>query len=297
MDVRVRSVDVSKTVAGNRAEVSLDGKELDGSELIVDNRCGDLIISGTSKPCSTCSGGLVLSVEVPPQFNLYIAGDHSVTRVSIDNMECETVDINVIQGHTVLDRLKACSCSVSTTTGNIKTNSYIQGNLHLKTESGSIQLRRGQGPTFLANTQSGLISIESLYFEKSTVKTITGLVSLGALHGTADVASEIGDIQIQTVDGNVCIQTKKGEIDMHVERCGKIHAESFEGNVNLKLGDNVRLTDSQLVVSAGQGVHVEDYVHDSSADTDCYITVGSTKGSVRIKRQSWLESFKLNMKK
>ena len=296
VDVRVRSVDVSKTVAGNRAEVLLEGEQLDASDLSVDSTYGDLLISGTSRPDST-GNGLVLSVEVPPQFNVHVSGDHSVTGVSINNMECDLVDINLEHGHTLLDHLKASTCSVSTTTGNIETNSYIQGTLDLKTGSGSIRLLRAQGSTLLAKTQSGLISIESLYFGKSTVKTISGLLSLGALHGTADVISKTGDIRIQTVDGSVCALTKKGDIDMHVERCGSIRAESFEGNVNLKLGNNVRLTDSQLVVSAGQGVDIEDDLCDSSADTDCHITVGSKEGSVRIQRQSWLDSFMLNIKK
>lgn len=301
VDIHVRSVDVSKTVEGNRAEVSLKGGDPDDYEVSVryEKDDSDIVISGTSSMSTVGqdhSGDMpVLSVELPPQFNVSVSAA-SHTGVSINDMECDLVDINLENGSTLLNRLKVSTCSVSTTSGSIKTNTYIQGSLNLVTESGSLDLVRVQGSNLSVKTSSGLISMESVYFKKSSVMTRTGLVSLGALHGTAAVSTQTGDIDIQTLDGSLRALSESGDIDIHVARCRSIHIESSQGSVNLKLGDDVRLANRQLTVSAAQGLDIAPDVCDDAVSTDCDIKVAAKEGSVTIQRQSWLDSLNLKMK-
>ncbi|XP_062516383.1 uncharacterized protein LOC134191774 [Corticium candelabrum] len=297
VDIHVSSVDVSKTVGGYKALVSLKGENRDTCRVSVSynkmSEYGELVISGTEAVSTTSNDSVCLTVELPPQFDVFVSAIAD-SGVSVNNMECDTVDINTQNGLVLLDRLKASLCSVLTSTGDIKSKTLVQGSLNLKTESGLIDVASARGSTLSLETVYGSVLMESVYFNKSSVVSRTGPICLGALHGDATVRSETGDICIKTMDGSLHALTEAGDIDVHVARCGTIHIKTIQGNVKLKVGEDVRLKNSQMAVSAGSNIDIAAGMCDDTADTDSEISVETKEGSVQVQRQSWLDSLNIN---
>uniref|UniRef100_A0A182VZ05 Adhesin domain-containing protein n=1 Tax=Anopheles minimus TaxID=112268 RepID=A0A182VZ05_9DIPT len=261
-------------------------------------KISDEIVTITSAPNT---GGTECTLEVPIKADLQIRNNGTT---SIANLYSDEIDI-VSTGDIETRSLRSTNITLSSTGGHIACQGLtLAQNVSVTTSGkGNIFLDKLQGGTVSATTETGNISVNASYTNRSSFQTKDGDLELKSIHKDCTVRSTGGKHFIMngfygTLDAEVGSESVTLQLS---EMVGKSRVKAVSSKVlNLNLAETVYETSSITVNSSQLTLDstVDDQTHqrDGSSTTigktDAENTLHvQTGGSVVLRKMSWADSF------
>lgn len=306
--ISVSPLDPHTYTEADRAFVTVHGPA-EGQETSLDH-C-DVRYDEESRELRITSGDnsteLSIDVAAPIKSNLFITTEGE-GKVHISKMECDICKVSTQQGDCTLHSVKAHQVEVRSAGGHVTGLGTVHGNVDIITSGHSaVDVKKLQGTTMKVSTQEGFVRVKAIYAESSSISSCSGRVELGHVHGNASVKNVSGDTVIDGSNSFMKVSSHSGDIDIYIGDGGSAHIHSEEGAVCLRVPSTLKagleLCGASVDISPEVVLH-EEQIHQVQGQTTVmgYINgeahlaqhlKAQTKGSVRLKAQSWFESLKL----
>lgn len=233
------------------------------------------------------------------------------------------LDVNCGQGSAIIQgmesdsiNVKAKSCSfISTKSGSVNAESnegdlicknLLQGNVNLKAKgSSNIITGRLQGTEITCTSDNGNITCSSVYCSRAEFTSHHGNIKLANCHSDTHVTVPQGNLTIDSLEGNLNADVKKGSTDLFITRPEKVKVISETGNINIRVDKTIN---SELHLQ-GRTVDVDDsleFKEESSTESNqqmfvkgcingnqAMISAETSDGFVQVKQQDWFQSLNL----
>lgn len=307
--ISVSPLDPHAFPAADRAFITLHGvseaqaNALDLLSVRYDEESKELRITGGGG-----SGEWVIHLEAPIKSNLFITTE-GLGHVHISKMECDVCKVSTQQGNCTLHSVKGHHVQVRSSRGHVIGLGTIHGNVDIITSGESaVDVKKLQGTTMNVSTEHGSVKVKAIYAETSSISSCSGRVELGHVHGSATVKNESGDTIIDGSNSSLKVSSHSGHIDVYVGDGGSADIVSEQGAVSVRLPPSVRagvqLCGAAVDISPDVAFQEEEQYQVSGQTTvkgfvngdhvtDLPQVKGWTKGSIRLRTQSWFESLKL----
>lgn len=178
-------------------------------------------------------------VTIPKNFNIEFWSSSGDIRINDDITG--NIDLKASSGD-LSGRKITGEIKFSLSSGDIKL-SELEGKLDGNTSSGDIDIRVLKGDIY-AHTSSGDIEIRELNAERGNISTSSGDVDISKMSGNVSMKTSSGDVTIDRAEGPVSVRCSSGDIKID-EISGDLELNTSSGDVDIKgAGGNVDISTS-----------------------------------------------------
>jgi DUF4097 and DUF4098 domain-containing protein YvlB len=173
--------------------------------------------------------GQELHVWLPFSMGVDVTATAAGPKVAVRSLE-GGVAVRSPVGLVELKSMKGGNVNVVTETGDVVCTS-LQGNIAITTGQGRIDVGKVQALDCNLVTESGSIMARAVYANSTRVSSISGTITLGAIHGDCAIVSGDGTVRVGTAEGKVAVTTTEGDIGIHLNACKAASLRSGSGDV------------------------------------------------------------------
>ncbi|XP_029010777.1 protein FAM185A [Betta splendens] len=286
----------------DRAFVTVHGADTE-LQVHYDEHRSELSIS--AEKVNSCAS---IDVAAPVKSSLFITtrgkGD-----VRVQKMESDICKVQTERGSCSLDSVKAHRVEVQSRCGSVTGGGTIHGNVDISTHGdGAVDVKKLQGTEMNVSTERGSLRVKAIYAESTCIRSHSGKVELGHVHGSATVTTVCGDAVIDGSNSFLKVSSQRGALDAYVGDGGSAELHSREGAVCVRVPSSLRAgvelcgasveINSKVVLcgaenNTSQGQTTVTGFMNVESPVDQWVRARADRGSVTLKTQSWFESLKL----
>ncbi|XP_035897251.1 uncharacterized protein LOC118505498 [Anopheles stephensi] len=261
-------------------------------------KISDKTVTITGDPTA---GGTECVLEVPIKADLHI---HNNGTTSIANLYSDEIEV-VGTGDIETQSLRSTNITLNSTAGSIACRGItLAENVSATTTGkGNIFLDKLQGGSVSASTETGNISVNASYSNKSSFQTRDGNLELKSIHKDCTVRSAGGKQIVMngfygTLDADVASETVTLQLS---EMVGKSTIKAVSSHVlNLNLAETVYETSALTVNSSNLTLDstVVDMAHQRNGSSTTFgksdaenTLIVESNGAVVLRKMSWADSF------
>ncbi|EDW85675.2 uncharacterized protein Dwil_GK23203 [Drosophila willistoni] len=300
--VRIQPADVHQYTSGDALIAQLHGDSVKNSNvsLNVDASDDEKVVNVLIKKLEEKSSNIFCHLSIPVRADLIVEAKDNVR---VEGIQSEILDVKT-DGIITTKNCKANCISLFSKNGNIVCLGTLLGkHTEIDSHNGNIFLEKLQGNVLNCSTQSGNISTDCCYVEKSKFQTLTGRLELKNVHKTSEVfVHQVGEINMTGVCGTLNVVTKGGILSVQLSELmgeNKIVADNLVNeaviHISQVIEQDIHIDVRAPVIKLNDELkHVSHALNEDSSqfllkneNSHQLLVIGTSEKGVRLGKQSW----------